>query len=233
MVDVYIPETKGFKTIVYFHGGGLVEGSRSQDNIINICNRLKDKGFCVFNFDYTLYPIAKFPDYLHDAAKAVSVAFELSEQLGGNGDIYVSGSSAGAYLCAMLLSNEEYLNKENINKLNIKGWFLESSQMTDHFHVLKYEFHLDPSLERISEYAPMFYIKKGFESSPIKLLAYNDDIPNRLKQNLQFVDLVKANSKTKIEINILKGTHCEGSSHVDDTDEYPFIKELIKFIQAN
>lgn len=232
-VDIYIPNKIDFTTIVYFHGGGLVEGSRSQDNLINISNRLKDKGFCVFNFDYSLYPNAKFPDFIIDAAHAVKFAFEKIKELKGNGDVYVSGSSAGAYLASMLMANPNYLKNVGINPLFIKGWFIESGQMTDHFHILELEENIDPGVERITEKSPMFFVNENFVASPIFLLLYDDDIPNRLKQNLEFVKKVEATKNTKIFYSIIKGMHCEGSSHPYDSGEYPFISELLSFIEKN
>lgn len=230
-VDVYIPNKPNFTTIIYFHGGGLVEGSRSQENLVEICNRFKELNFCVFNFDYSLYPNAKFPDYIIDAAEAVKCAIKKSAELGGNGKFFVSGSSAGAYLSAMLLSNKKYLKDVGVDSSKINGWFLESGQMTDHFHVIEFEEHLDPKIEKITRFSPTFYINDEFKCSPIKLLVYENDIPNRVKQNIKFKDLIAKNNANKISLTILKGCHCEGSSKKDTDGEYPFIKEFLNFIQ--
>jgi carboxylesterase type B len=57
MLDVYYPEkTKGFATIVWFHGGGLTGGEKS------IPQELKEKGFCVVAVNYRLYPKPDKPE---------------------------------------------------------------------------------------------------------------------------------------------------------------------------
>lgn len=229
-IDVYLPKVNNFKTLVYFHGGGLVEGSRSDSNLVKLFNNLKDQGICVFNCDYSLYPNAKFPDFILDAAYAIKKAFEMNHEIGGNGDIFVAGSSAGAYITMMLCSNAKFLNFLDIKKEDIKGWISESGQLNDHFHVLEYEEHLDPSTQRISKYAPIFYVDKGFLSNPILLLVYSDDIPNRVNQNIDYLEKVKECSKTDIELKILKGSHCDGSSKCDASGHFGFEKEILDFI---
>lgn len=229
-VDVYIPNKKDFITIVNFHGGGLVEGSRSSENLVEICSRLKQQGFCVFNFDYSLYPNAKFPEFIEDAALAVKTALNKSKELGGSGKIFVMGESAGAYLTAMLYANHKYLLDVGVDPHSITGWICESGQMTDHFHVLEYEFKKDSDLEIITECAPLFYIKEGFNGSPLLLVVYDNDMKNRLKQNMMMKEALERNTNSKVQLSILKGTHCRGSSVIDPDGEYGLIKEINKFL---
>lgn len=231
-VDVYIPNKKGFKTIVYFHGGGLVSGNRSDEWVIEFCEALRKEGFCVFNFDYSLYPNVKFPDYIVDAAYAVKCAINKSKELGGNGDIYVSGSSAGAYLTMMLCSNKKYLKDIGVNPLQIKGWISDSAQLNDHFNVIKYELGKNPNLQRISKFSPLFFIKPGFVSSPILLLVYKNDMFCRVEQNQIFKKCIdEFGVNTKIKLKILNGNHCDGSSKKNKNGEYQTIVEIKKFIK--
>lgn len=67
-----------------------------------------------------MYPTAKFPEYLEDAAAAVAWAKAHIQEYGGNGELYVSGQSAGAWISMMLCVNEKYLKMKN-NYLSALG----------------------------------------------------------------------------------------------------------------
>lgn len=89
-LDVYYPDTdKGFATLVWYHGGGLEGGSKE------LLEGFRRQGFAVVSVNYRLFPQAKCPDYIDDAAKALAWTFENIEKYGGDTDhIYVSGHSA-------------------------------------------------------------------------------------------------------------------------------------------
>ena len=66
-------------------------------------------GYAFVSADYRIYPNAKFPEFILDAAKAVSFVKENLQDWGGNGDIIVSGQSAGAWLSLILCMDKRYL----------------------------------------------------------------------------------------------------------------------------
>ena len=103
-LDVYYPDTdKGFATLVWYHGGGLEGGSKE------LLEGFRRQGFAVVSVNYRLFPQAKCPDYIDDAAKALAWTFENIEKYGGDTDhIYVSGHSAGGYLALMLTLAKEF-----------------------------------------------------------------------------------------------------------------------------
>ena len=67
-LDLYTPEKTGFDTVIIFHGGGFENGSRSN---LTYMKDLTDAGYGVVSADYRMYPDAKFPDFVEDAAQAV------------------------------------------------------------------------------------------------------------------------------------------------------------------
>ncbi|MDR2040979.1 MAG: alpha/beta hydrolase, partial [Tannerella sp.] len=70
VLDVYYPAgIEDFATVVWFHGGGLTDGSKS------IPEALKEQGFAVVAVNYRLYPKVKCPAYIEDAAAAVAWVF--------------------------------------------------------------------------------------------------------------------------------------------------------------
>jgi len=67
-LDIYYPVNthRPFKTVIWFHGGGLEGGQKE------LPANLKNKGFAVVSINYRLFPRAKNPDYTNDAAAAVA-----------------------------------------------------------------------------------------------------------------------------------------------------------------
>lgn len=107
MLDVYLPENDEFDVFVYFHGGGLEAGSRAfqPDNAAQITG----DGVALVSVEYRMYPDARFPDYVEDAAASVAWVKNNMGKYGKVKGIYVGGSSAGGYLSMMLCFGEKFL----------------------------------------------------------------------------------------------------------------------------
>lgn len=228
-LDFYLPDGKDFKTIVYFHGGGMVEGTKW--DAWTLGEHFSSKGICLVSVDYSLYPNAKFPEYLVEAANAVKYVFDHIKEYGGSiEDIYVCGQSAGAWITLMLCFNEEYLKAVGVDKMQIKGWISDSAQPTSHFNVMKHEKGLDPSLQRIDELAPLYYVSRNTKITNLLLLYYENDMPNRAEQNqLLFKTLKNLVPTQRVESMMCPGGHCEGSS-IMVNGEYPFLTLVMDYI---
>ena len=61
-LDVIIPDGKILGCFVHFHGGGIVEGDKS--DVQDLMNHMAEKGFIMINVNYSLYPNTKFPKFL-------------------------------------------------------------------------------------------------------------------------------------------------------------------------
>ena len=110
-LDIYYPENvKEFKTLVWFHGGGLEGGSKG------LREEFRSRGFAVIDVNYRLYPKVKCPGYLEDAALAVSWVFNNIEKYGGSpSKIYIGGHSAGGWLTLMLALDKRWLAEYGID----------------------------------------------------------------------------------------------------------------------
>ena len=224
-LDIFIPEKPNDKCFVHFHGGGIVEGDKTDCD--ELMKHMTNYGYTMVNVNYSLYPNTKFPEFLKEAAKAVKYAYENISK-----NIYISGQSAGAYLTMMLCLNKKYLNEVGLSPLNIKGFVSDSGQMSDHFNVQHFEKGVDPWLQRISEFAPLFYVDKNVKTSPILLIYYSKDMLNRKEQNLMLFNLIKYyNPSIDITALELEGNHVEGSTKLDKDNEYPYVKEIMKWIK--
>lgn len=218
-MDIFFPEVEDFFTIVYFHGGGLVEGDKGDTH--EFVKHLTKLGFAVATANYSLLTEKKFPECVKDAAKAVKYVKDNIKSKG----ILVMGQSAGAYLTLMLCLNKEFLKEVGIDNKEIVAWISDAGQTTTHFNILKYERGLDPLLQRVDEAAPLYYVNKDTYFSHLLLLTYEYDLPNRLEQNKLLMSAIKTfNKDLDVELKILKGEHCRGSGSLDEDNEYEVVK---------
>jgi len=234
-LDVYLPNNKNFKTIVYFHGGGITSGNKNDKQFVDFADIFTKNGYAFVSCNYSLYPNTKFPNYLIEAAKAVSYVFNNVTQWGGDKEgIYLSGQSAGSWIIMMLCTNKKYLLDEGVNPMQIKGWISDAGQMTSHFNVISIEDHLNPLSQRIDEKAPLFYVDETFDCNPILLIYYEKDMPNRLEQNQLFVSAVK-NFNPNIEITplMLPGTHCHGSCIKNEDGTYDYVNASLQWLKTH
>ena len=233
-LDVYLPDQKGFKTVVYFHGGGLEVHGKAYESVVGIAESYVKAGYGFVSVDYRIYPQAKFPEFIIDAADAVAYTERHIKEWGGNGDIIVSGQSAGAWLSLMLCVDTRYLSAVGIDPLSVKAWIIDSAQTTSHFNVLKYESGEHTLAQRINEFAPLYFIGEKTEFTKILLIVYENDMPCRLEQNMLFYKAIKAfNDKADVKIEVLCGGHCQGSNERGDDGEYPYCKTAFKWLKEN
>lgn len=218
-MDIFFPEVEDFFTIVYFHGGGLIEGDKGDTH--EFVKHLTKLGFAVATANYSLITESKFPECVNDAAQAVKYVKDNIKSKG----ILVMGQSAGAYLTLMLCLNKEYLKEVGIDNKDIVAWISDAGQPTTHFNILKYERGLDPLLQRVDEAAPLYYVNKDTYFSHLLLMTYEYDLPNRLEQNKLLMSSIKTfNKDLDVELKILKGEHCHGSGTLDEDNEYEVVK---------
>lgn len=232
-LDVYLPDTINFKTIVYFHGGGLEVGDKSGENTVEIAKAFVKNGYGFVCCNYRKYPKAKFPDFILDGAKVVAFVKQRLSEWGSCG-IIVSGQSAGAYISLMLCLNKKYLLNKKVKPQEICGWIIDSAQTTSHYNVLKYELGEDSLAQRINEFAPLFFVDKNTNFSKMLLIFYENDMPCRYEQNMLFYkSILSYNKNADIEYKVLKGEHCAGSSIKDENGNYPFVLESLSWLKKS
>ncbi|MBQ8375048.1 MAG: alpha/beta hydrolase [Clostridia bacterium] len=231
-LDAYLPEANGFTTVVYFHGGGLVSHGKSCESLVNIAGSFVKKGYAFVSVEYRIYPNAKFPEFIEDAAAAVAYVKKQIPDWGGNGKIIITGQSAGAWLSLMLCLEKKYLNAVGIDPLEIEGWIIDSAQTTAHFNVLKYELGEHPLSQRINEFAPQYFVNEATKFTKMLLIFYEHDMACRYEQNMLFYKSVLAfNKEADICYQVLPGGHCHGSSVKDDDGEYAYVKTAFRWLE--
>lgn len=161
-LDVKWPAgVNGFATVVNFHGGGLVGGSRhyapwprrGED-----CEAVAfvSAGYRLMSAGGTVTP----ENCIDDAAKAVSWVLDHIAEFGGDPHkVFVTGISGGGYLTAMVGMDAKWLAKYAHSPSELAGIIPLTGQMTKHFNVRKIGFRdNDPQFQpKIDEWAPLYY----------------------------------------------------------------------------
>lgn len=225
-LDYLIPKSHYDKVIVYFHGGGLTSGNKSERSSSEIGQFLAKKGVGYVTADYRLSPEVHFPTFVEDAAKAISY---VKENILKDKNLYVWGQSAGGYIALMLAMNTEYLFQAGVDPAIVKGWFIESAQCTTHFTVLK-DRGEDERTICVDRCSPQYYVGKTPKIPDIHLIVYENDMPCRYEQNMLFYkSILQFEPQAKIKISVLEGGHCAASICRKD-GEYPIVNYLLKYI---
>ena len=98
--------------LIFFYGGGWSWGDKAYFKFV--ADSFVDKGYVVVIPNYTLYPTAKYPEFVKDGAKSVAWVHQNIAKHGGDiTNLFVTGHSAGAYIAAMVAFNDQYLATEN------------------------------------------------------------------------------------------------------------------------
>lgn len=186
VLDIYYPKnTKNFATIVWFHGGGLTEGSKE------IPEALKNKGFAIIGVNYRLAPKVKAAKAIEDAAAAVAWAFNNMAVYGGDtSKIFVSGHSAGGYLGLMIGLDKKWLQKEGIDANKIAGLIPFSGQCITHFQIRK-ENGIPDTQPTIDAFAPLYYVRA--DAPPLLLITGDRELEmlGRYEENAYLLRMMK------------------------------------------
>ena len=140
LMDIYQPynNEKILPIIINIHGGGFLLGKKEVNRLY--CAELAQKGYIVFFVFYPLSPSAKIIDILNDLIIAINKINEIAiDYNGDNNDLYLTGDSAGAYLCVYLSALK---NNPNLN------------------HLLKIKNKIIPTIKGLGLISGMFYTNK-------------------------------------------------------------------------
>jgi acetyl esterase/lipase len=222
-LDLYYPEdTRDFATVVWIHGGGLTEGSRS------IPEKLKSRGFAVATIDYRLSPGAKSPAYVEDAAAAVAWVFNNIGRYGGSADrIFLAGHSAGGYLTLMIGLDKHYLAAHGVDANRIAGLIPLSGQAITHFTVRK-ERGISDKQPVVDEMAPLYHVRG--DAPPILLVTGDRELEllGRYEENAYLWRMLKISGHKETDLQELKG-HNHGAMVEPGLDLLvPFVLEHAK-----
>ena len=229
-LDLYLPDCPEYPVLIMFHGGGLETGDKREES--NLYEILVERGVAVASADYRMYPSARYPEFIEDAAAAVGWVDGNIGKFGNCRGIFIGGSSAGAYLAMMLCFDKKYLAARQIDSNSITGYIFNSAQPTTHFNVLR-ERGLDTRRVVADVAAPIYHISENSDAAPMLILVADNDIPNRLEQTVLFYNTLKlfGYDEAKISMRIMKGyEHCGYNQSTDGEGKNIFAGLILDFI---
>jgi len=114
-LDVYRPRhATNAPVLVFFYGGSWQRGSRDLYRFVGAS--LAAQGIVTVVPDYSIFPPARFPMFIEDAARAVRFSRDNATQWGGDpARLVLIGHSAGAYIAAMLSFDPQWLRRVRLN----------------------------------------------------------------------------------------------------------------------
>jgi acetyl esterase/lipase len=121
-LDVYAPKDArpGLPVVVFFYGGGW-RGGRRQDYVW-AGDALASRGFLAIVPDYRLAPATLYPGFVEDAAAVVRWIQDNAARYGGDPNrIFLMGHSAGAYLAAQVVLDDDFLKAAGADLKRIRG----------------------------------------------------------------------------------------------------------------
>jgi acetyl esterase/lipase len=189
VLDLYLPQGTGFPTIVWFHGGGLIEGRWDGAKTKEIAQAFARAGVAVVSAGYRLSPTVKFPTYIEDSAAAFAwVHQHIAEHGGDPRTVFISGHSAGGYLALMVGLDRSYLAKHQLTSDAIAGIIPVAGQTVTHYAV-RDERGLPREQLVVDVAAPLHHVRK--DTPPLLLLVAERDMASRVEEN----QLLRANLK--------------------------------------
>lgn len=201
-LDVYYPkETKGYATVVWFHGGGLTAGARY------IPGLLKQRGLAVVGVSYRLAPKAQTPSFIEDTAAAVAWVLKNIERYGGDPQkVFVAGHSAGAYLATMIAMDPKWLAAEGLSHRQLAGVAAISGQMTTHPTIRKLRGEKGERLRPvIDEFAPLNHVAKDLPPICMVVGGRDIEIEARVEENQLIYATLRALGHTAVEFHEMSG----------------------------
>ena len=212
-MDVRYPVgVTNFATVVNFHGGGLVHGTRSGPAWPAEARGKDPVAFIAAG--YRLLTNATPAQCIGDAAAAVAWTLKNISRYGGDPKkVFVTGISGGGYLTAMVGLDPKWLAPYGFRPTDLAGIAPLTGQMTKHFNVRKVGFKdADPQfLPKIDEWAPLAYASTN-ALPPCCFLTGGRDIEwkGRVEENELLAASIRANGGKRCEFHETEGNHGGG-----------------------
>ena len=221
LLDIHYPSSKGFATIIWFHGGGLTSGEKS------FPKALQNKGHAIVAVNYRLSPKVKVTECLDDAAAAVAWVMKNSRGFGGDRKrIFISGHSAGGYLTSMIGLDSSWLKRHQEDANDIAGLIPYSGHAITHFTVRK-ERRIAATRPIIDELAPLFHVRK--DAPPILLITGDreKELLGRYEENAYLFRMLKVSGHQDVTL-----FEIDGYGHGMTDPAHPLLLKFVKRIRS-
>lgn len=129
-MDLYLPDAKSFKSVIYIHEGSLLGGDKRDEPYEKIARKFQQDGIGFISINYRLGPENKWPSQPDDVCSAFAwLKKNISRYGGDEKEIFLAGHSSGALLSALVSTDPRYLNKTGYILEDIAGYIVIGSQL--------------------------------------------------------------------------------------------------------
>jgi acetyl esterase/lipase len=189
-LDVYRPQGAGpHPVIVFFYGGGWQSGERGPYRFV--AETLTRHGYVIVIPDYRVYPEARFPTFIEDAAQAVGWARDNAARIGGDPSrLFLMGHSAGAHIAAMVALDARYLAKVGMERRELKG-FIGLAGPYDFLPLTSDKFKTILAAPDMAQTQPITFADEG--APPMFLLHGLDDTTVLPRNSVNFATRLREN----------------------------------------
>ncbi len=205
-LDFYIPQGDCRAVMLTIHGGGMERGSKEGYDFLG--KYLAERGFGLITINYRMYPKAKYPDFIYDAAEAVAWALSNIEKHCKTRKLYVGGSSAGGYISMMLCFDKRYYESVGVSNFDIAGYWHDAGQPTAHFNVLKYAGE-DSRRLIVDERAPLYFVGNEESYPPMRFTVSDNDMAGRYEQTMLMLKTLENFGYKHFDHIVMHGRHCQ------------------------
>jgi acetyl esterase/lipase len=234
-LDLYLPQGRtSTPVIVWYYGGALQEGDKRDPTEVGAARRFAAAGIATAVVNYRLSPGVSHPAHVEDAAAGFAwVKRHIAEYGGDAGQVYLVGHSAGAYLLALLATDERYVAAHGLSVRDIRGlvpvsafyWVERSGVAPDR---PKTVWGTDETVWK--DASPAHHLRAGLP--PMLILYADGDEPWRRQQNEEFEREVRKAGNAQIGlVRIANRTHMSILGHLKDDDD-PASNHIIAFVNA-
>jgi acetyl esterase/lipase len=238
-LDLYLPKDReNFPILVWFHGGALKYESKREFYATKVAKRFAAEGIGVVLPNYRLYPRAKYPEFIEDAASAVAWVYHNIATYYGNPDhLFVGGHSSGAYLAAMVGMDERYLKAHKLSLQQIAGVIPLSGEMYGDSTVWWAEHEIykiirdETTLFHVDETTPMFYVRRDVPPFLCMCAEYAEDPPEIVcAENQKFIEALRATGHDQVTFKEIPDRTHFSVSEMKLPDD-PVVKLMLTFMQ--
>jgi acetyl esterase/lipase len=204
-LDLRIPASQGFATLIFVHGGSLTGGDKADSDYAHVCDSFPAAGIACVNMNYRLGPRHSWPAQAVDLASVIGwVRTNIAPYGGDPNKLFLLGHSSGATLVALVASDERYLAKHGMTPSDLTGVMPMGSVMWDDEleqaiaqrgrNTIAQNFLRDPdnrmygSLEKYQDHWPIRHIHAALPPFLFLIAEAEQVQPPVLKTNVEFAE---------------------------------------------